>query len=57
MTRKTKAPGSYTPSKKRSHLWPTHCQHKGCKIKLSVYNLTNYCVIHESEHAFLKDSI
>jgi Rieske Fe-S protein len=57
MTNKPAVPGSYKPSKKRSEKLPTHCQHNGCKIKLSMYNLTNFCSLHESQNSILKDSI
>jgi Rieske Fe-S protein len=57
MTNKPAVPGAYKPSKKRSEKLPTHCQHNGCKIKLSMYNLTNFCSLHESQNSILKDSI
>lgn len=49
--------GAYKPSKTRPRSYPTHCQHEGCKVKLSIYNLTMFCSSHESEHASARDSI
>ena len=57
MKDKPSPPGAYKPSKKRSKLWPTHCQHKGCSQKLSIYNLSNFCSIHESQNSVLKEHI
>jgi hypothetical protein len=30
------------------------CMHDDCKVKLSRYNLTSYCVLHEKEHPDFK---
>jgi len=57
MKDKPSPPGAYKPSKKRSKLWPTHCQHKGCSQKLSIYNLSNFCSIHESQNSVLREHI
>jgi hypothetical protein len=35
------------PSKKRSSDKPCNCQHEGCAVKLSIYNMTSYCSSHE----------
>lgn len=48
---------AYRPSKKRPSTLPTHCQHEGCTIKLSIYNMTNYCTIHERLHSDTKNQI
>lgn len=60
MTEKKKnsiASVAYKPSKKRPSHLPTHCQHDKCIVKLSIYNMTNYCVMHERLHADLKQHI
>lgn len=45
------------PSKTHVSKTKRRCEHKDCTTILSVYNLTNYCSIHESQHTLLKDSI
>ena len=48
---------AYKPSKTRKPSDPLFCTHPGCKIKLSIYNLTNFCSVHESENFNIKNSI
>jgi len=45
------------PSKKNKDTSLRFCSHSDCTTKLSVYNLTSYCSIHEKLFAVLKDFI
>jgi hypothetical protein len=45
------------PSKTHASKIKRSCQHEDCTTVLSVYNLTDYCSIHESKYTTLKDSI
>lgn len=40
------------PSKVNSNNQPRQCMHDDCKVRLSRYNLTSYCAIHE--HIYYK---
>jgi len=45
------------PSKRHKDKSVRFCQKKDCTTKLSVYNLTSYCSIHEKLFSSQKDFI
>lgn len=43
------------PSKRHPSNESRFCSHKGCSVKLSIYNLSSYCSPHERLNAQLSD--
>lgn len=45
------------PVRKHFSKLPRFCEHEECRVKLSVYNMSYYCSIHEKYHTKLTDFI